>query len=129
VREGVAADLYFGSFDLPEMSAIYKLCSVCVLPSVREAFGLVLLESMALMVPLIVANASGVTDVVADGVNALTFPPRDHQKLSEQLIRVLNTPDLRDRLQRVGLQTVLRRFSHVRMGDDHYDLYKRLLSR
>lgn len=128
-REGLSDDLYFGSFDLAEMSAIYKLCSISVLPSVREALGLVLLESMALRVPVVVANSPGITDVVADDVNALAFPPRDHQKLSEQLARVLKSSELADRLRKVGVQTVLRRFSHARMADDHYGLYRSLMSK
>jgi glycosyltransferase involved in cell wall biosynthesis len=128
-REGIAGRVYFGSFELSDMFAIYKMCAIAVLPSVREAFGLVLLESMALMIPVIAANSPGMVDVVSDGVNALTFPPRDHRKLAEQMRKILENTELAKRLRDTGLKTVLRRFDHARMADDHYGLYRTLLQR
>lgn len=123
--EGVADSLRFTSFGLHDMFAVYRLSSACVLPSVREALGLVLIEAMALRVPVVAANVRGITDVIEPELNALAFPPRDHNKLAEQLERILHEPGLADRLCNRGVHTVREKFGHKRMGMEHYLLYKR----
>ncbi len=49
----------------------YRLADVTVLPSINsgEAFGLVLLESLACATPVIASSLPGVRTVVADGLN------------------------------------------------------------
>jgi len=126
--EGVADDLRFASFGLHDMFAVYRLSSACVLPSVREALGLVLIEAMALRVPVVAANVRGITDVIEPERNALDFPPRDHNKLSEQLERILHEPELAKRLRASGVRTVKEKFDHRRMGIEHCLLYKRLIN-
>jgi glycosyltransferase involved in cell wall biosynthesis len=123
-REGVFEDVFIGSFDINDMYAIYKLCDACVLPSVREALGLVLIEAMALRVPVIVANVDGVTDVAVPEVNSLAFSSRNHDELANCLERVLFDRDQKKRLVKAASRTIRERFSHERMGREHYELYR-----
>lgn len=125
-RQQLANDLYLGGFQIDEMYSLFKLSAVCVLPSVREALGLVLLEGMALRTPMVVTNSTGMSDVVSNETNALTFPARDQTILASQVGRILSDRDLASRLRELGLQTVLRRFSYARMATEHVDLYRML---
>ncbi len=123
-REDISTSLFFGSFSLPEMFALYRLSSVCVLPSVREAMGLVLIEAFALGVPVVATNVIGISDVVIPEENALVFPPRDYRSLAEQLARILTDEGVARRVRKNGIDTAKKNFSSPRMGKILYNFYK-----
>jgi glycosyltransferase involved in cell wall biosynthesis len=55
-------------------AAEIKAAEVLVLPSEAEGFGMVLIEAMALGVPVVATNAPGIKDIVRNGANGLTVP-------------------------------------------------------
>jgi glycosyltransferase involved in cell wall biosynthesis len=52
----------------------YEWADVCLLPSVSDTFGLVILEAMSLGVPVITTPNSGGPDVITDGENGFIVP-------------------------------------------------------
>ncbi len=69
-----------------------------VLSSCEEGMGSVLVEAMNAGLPIVATTAGGITDVVEDGANGLTVPPRDHQALAAAWLRLVNDGELRSRL-------------------------------
>jgi glycosyltransferase involved in cell wall biosynthesis len=57
-----------------------------VLPSVAEAFGLVLVEAMACGLPLIACRTHGPAELVADGKTGWLIPPDDQDSLTDALV-------------------------------------------
>lgn len=80
--------IFHGS--VPTLDKMYAEASVTVLPSVdrSEAFGLVLLESMAQGTPVIASNLAGVNSVVTASVGQLV-EPGNLASLEEALVRSL----------------------------------------
>jgi glycogen(starch) synthase len=64
-----------------------------VVPSRREAFGLVALEGMATGIPLIASRAGGLAEIISHAC-ALTFEAGNVKQLSKVLITALNNPSL-----------------------------------
>ncbi|OLN32323.1 glycosyltransferase family 4 protein [Desulfosporosinus metallidurans] len=62
-----------------------------VVPSWREAYGLVALEGMAIGIPLIVSTAGGLADLVSDS-RALIFETGNVKRLAETLMTALDNP-------------------------------------
>jgi glycosyltransferase involved in cell wall biosynthesis len=56
-----------------------------VLPSVAEAFGLVLVEAMACGLPVIACRTHGPAQIVADGKTGWLIPPDDQDSLTDTL--------------------------------------------
>jgi glycosyltransferase involved in cell wall biosynthesis len=75
--------------------------TIFVLPSVREAMPISLLEAMAAGRPCIASRVGGVPEVLRDGTNGLIVPPADAPALANAILRLLPDGDLRDSL---GLQ-------------------------
>ena len=126
---GIASSLFVTSFNLQEMCSLYKLCDVCVLPSVREAMGLVLIEAFTLGVPVVATNLKGISDVVVPDENAVVFPPRDHDELAVQIHRVLTDHALSRRIRQNAISTSKSRFSATAMGNKLCSFYRYLLNR
>ena len=107
-----------------DISAITAELDIAVLPSLREAQGISILEAMARRKPVVATAVGGIPEVVADGVSGMLVPPEDPAALADALIRLARSPSLRQRLGDAGHQIVAERFSidaQVRRTEALYD--------
>jgi len=107
-----------------DVAAITADLDVAVLPSLREAQGISLLEAMARRVAVVASAVGGIPEVVTDGVDGLLVPPGDPGALASAATRLLTDPELRRRLGEAGYRTVAERFSidaQVRRIEALYD--------
>jgi phosphatidylinositol alpha-mannosyltransferase len=72
----------------PDLAQTYGSAWTTVLPSVHEAFGLSLLESLACGTPVVGANHAALPELVGPGVGALSCPG-DPVSLAEACLRAL----------------------------------------
>ena len=78
------------------LSEALNAADVLVLPSVAEAFGLVLVEAMSCGLPVIAAEAPGPAEIVVAGTGWLV-PPDDEDALADALVTVAADGDERRR--------------------------------
>jgi glycosyltransferase involved in cell wall biosynthesis len=81
-----------------EMSELYASHDVLVLPSVREQFGMAIVEGMAHGLPVVVSDAVGAVGCVAHQRNGLVFPVGKVAALGECLRMLAEDDGLRLRL-------------------------------
>jgi glycosyltransferase-like protein len=109
-----------------EMPLLYSAADVFVFPSIKEGWGLVLLEAMAAGVPVISSNIEPMTEFLEDGVNSLLISPNDYKTLAHQSISVLESSDLRTRLIENGEKTA-RIYGWESAALKHTDCYNGIL--
>lgn len=81
--------------DIPELLSAFD---VFLFPSRAEAFGIALIEAMAMGKPNIVCLTDGVNDIVRENETSLTFSRGDTEKLSEHMQKLISDSELRDKL-------------------------------
>lgn len=94
-----------------DVAAITGEIDVAVLPSLREAQGISILEAMARRRPVVASAVGGIPEVLTDGLDGLLVPPADPSALAEACIRLACSPGLRAQLGAAGRATVEARFS------------------
>jgi len=82
-----------------------------VLASVREQFGLVLVEGMACAKPAIAVGAYGPAEIVEDGRTGWLVPPDDERALARALVACIDDPAERDTRGAAARETALQRWS------------------
>lgn len=103
--------------DLP---ALFRLADTLVFPSVKEGFGLVVLEAMASGIPVVVSSIAPFTDYLSPN-HAVWCDPRNPASIAEAMMVSLDT-DIRPRLTSAGLE-LARRYSWQRTAEAHLATY------
>ncbi len=98
-----------------DVPAVTAALDVAVLPSYREAQGLVILEAMALARPVVASNVGGIPEMIEDGVTGLLVPAHDAAALAAAIMRLLLDHPLADMIGRAGHRLVHERFCVERM--------------
>jgi phosphatidyl-myo-inositol alpha-mannosyltransferase len=114
--------------NLADLPNLYGQAAVTVLPSVEEAFGMTLVESLACGTPIVGSRAGGIPDIVQDGVG-FTFDPGDsHHNPSnpeglasaiKEAIQLHNDPCVHARCRRSA-----ERFGWQQIGPRIEDIYQ-----
>ena len=109
---------YVINTDLP---AIYSQCDVFLYPSLRESFGIPMLEAMSCSVPVITSNTSSMPEV--SGGAAHIINPFNPEEITEGLIGIINNETYRKSLCAKGLERS-KEFSWKNMAKEYLKLYK-----
>lgn len=75
-----------------DVADLLAAMEIFVLPSLGEHFGRVLLEAMALKLPVVATAAGGVPEVVVDNLTGLLVPPADAAALANAIATLLADP-------------------------------------
>jgi glycosyltransferase involved in cell wall biosynthesis len=120
--------LFTGPRDKETLRVLYSNACCLVLPSLAEAFGLVLLEAMASGIPVIGSKAGGIVDVIQNGFNGLLFEKGSSKDLAEKLKVVIENGDLRNRMGINARVMAVRKYSWYSIAKRIRKVYLRVLS-
>lgn len=132
-RRGLGEKIVFlGRLSDADTLDYYAACDLfCLASTVRaEAFGVVLLEAMALGRPLVATDipGSGVPWVNVHDVTGLNVPVRDSAALAAAIDRLLHDRALADRMGAAARERFVQVFAASRMVERSLALYDRLLA-
>ncbi len=112
---------YIANSDLP---ALYNAASVFLYPSLRESFGIPMLEAMACGTPLIAGNTSAMPEIAGEG--ALLVNPFSENDIAEKLLTLEKDPKLHQKQVNYGLERV-KQFSWKHSAEALLKVYQQVV--
>ena len=121
---GLSGRVGFTGF-LKEAAPAMRALDIVVHASTQpEPFGLVIAEAMACGRAVIVSSGGGASEIIEDGVDALTHPPGDAAALARLIALLAGDAEMRARLGRAAAQASARRFTYDRLAADLLTAYR-----
>lgn len=109
---------YVINTDLP---AIYSQCDIFLYPSLRESFGIPMLEAMSCNVPVITSNTSSMPEIAEDAAHIIN--PFNPEEITQGIIEIVNNEAYRKSLCDKGLERS-KQFSWRNMAKEYLKLYE-----
>ena len=119
---GIEKSVDFLGF-VQNVDALLVQCSILVLPSRWEGFGLVLLEAMKLKIPCIAFDHTAANEIIIDNETGFLIPNMDDVLMSERIIDLLKNPELAIEMGKKGNELLKHKFTI----DKSIDGYEKLM--
>ena len=111
--------------DTPDVIAAMD---IFVFPSHSEAFGIALVEAMAMKKSSVCSNANGVLDIAVDGETSHLFENKNATDLKEKLRLLINSNDTRTKFGENARKRVLENFNIEKITDKVLSIYQEELN-
>jgi glycosyltransferase-like protein len=116
-----------GPVENDELLAYYRAADVLAFPSVKEGWGLTVLEAQAVGTPVVASDLPVMREYLVHENNALLVPPEDPDLIAGALVRAVADPVLAATLRRNGMETA-RRHDWQSSAVRHVQIYRDMLA-
>ncbi len=108
VRESL---VHTGFLDSAKILSLFQNATLCIFPSHREAFSVVILEAMATGKPVIYSTIGPGYEIIEHGKTGLLCDPHSPDDIAKQVDQLLNNRSLRDVIGMKAREHVVANFS------------------
>lgn len=114
---------FTGAAGQDEMPAFFARADIFCQPSFAEGIPVVLMEAMAVGLPVVSTSVAGIPELVGHGRTGLLLPPGRPDLLADALSRLVASADLRIAMGRAGRAIVEQNFDVVACAGQIADLF------
>jgi len=107
---------------------VWSIVDIHVHASLLDSLPNALLEAMALGKSSVITSVGGIPEVIEHGVNGLLAPPNDPDELAQNLLRLLEQPDLSTKLGAAARATHSMKFSPEAMTRRLEDAFAKIVA-
>jgi glycosyltransferase involved in cell wall biosynthesis len=120
---GIEGDVVFTGWQENVAGYIADMDIFC-LTSRWEGFGIILLEAMAMNIPVVATRVGGVPEIVDDGKGGILVSPRKPEEIADGLCLLLSDADMRKRMGAHNTERVKAVFGVREMADKYQMVYR-----
>jgi trehalose synthase len=101
------------------VNALQRRSDVVLQTSIREGFGLSVTEALWKETPVVASNVGGIPLQVIDGETGFLVDPRDTSSFASRIIKLLQDPNLAEKMGKKGKEHIRRNFLITRLLSDY----------
>lgn len=105
---------------------LLKSSDIFLLPSKREAFGLVNLEAMFCGLPVVASKVGGIPEIIAHKKTGILVPAQNPQAITEALNQLISNPQLRKLIGENGQRHAISTFNAHKMAKAYQEIYQEI---
>lgn len=127
-NEGLEKHVFFLG-EIPRESVIKLLncCDICIIPSIYEPFGIVVLEALASGTPVIASKTGGIPEIITSGESGLLVKPNNPKALAEAILKLSYDKNLKERLSQKALRTAAK-YDWNNIAEKYVQLYQEMIN-
>lgn len=110
-----------------DINKLMQSADLFILPSLKEAFGLVIIEAFATGLPVIATEVGGIPEIIINQKNGLLIKPANRFAIEKAIEKLLRHPQLAQTLAK-NAKITLKEFSANKMALETEKIYKLLLN-
>jgi glycosyltransferase involved in cell wall biosynthesis len=88
--------IFYGQISNDRIPEYLAAADCFVLPSLKEGFGIVILEAMASSLPVVASAVGGILDIIEDRKNGILTEPRAPEEIAEAVYTIYSYPEIAD---------------------------------
>lgn len=116
---------FAGRVDPDEVCSWLKIADVFALVSYSEGFPCSLIEAMSAGLPSVVSAIVANQQLITDDLQGFLIPPGDSKAIAERVLRLLENPELRNRVGAAARRTILENYSTDLIADRYEELFRK----
>ena len=89
---------FFGEIPNEKVPEYLAAADCFILPSLREGFGIAILEAQASGIPVIGTKVGGILDLIEDGKTGLLVVPKNNEAIAQAILEICSNPVLAQNL-------------------------------
>ena len=121
--------VYGGMADREQLKEYLQQATALALPSLEDNCPMVVLEAMAVGVPVLAAKVGGLPDLIEDGKTGYFCDPLDARSMAEGVARILQDNPAAMSLAREAREQALTRYSPEVIARRHVEIYREVLAK
>jgi len=135
IKLGIEANIYFAGWQTQEqILKILEGAHIMIAPSITAANGeeeglpVVLMEALAVGLPVISTEHAGIPELIENGKNGFLIPERDSDELAEKISILYDDQKLRDDFSYKGRRKIEQDFDVTKLNDRLINIFNQLLN-
>jgi teichuronic acid biosynthesis glycosyltransferase TuaC len=109
-----------------EVAHYMKISDLLILPTWAEGLPNVVMEAMAIGLPVVATKVGGIPEILEDGITGLSSPPKDVEQLTVSVIKMIEDKELREICIKNGKELISDKFDVKKNSLTMYNLLKDL---
>ena len=117
---------FIGHTDRDKLLEYYRKSTICVFPSLWEAFGYTALEAMACGKPTIITDRFGISEFLSRDA-LIQVKPQDHMALAKAITDLLGNLEMRERLSKNSREAAVEYFSQESITNKYVEMLQQYI--
>lgn len=124
---GILDKIHFkGITPYREIAYYMRISELLLFPTWAEGLPNVVMEAMAIGLPVVASNVDGIPEILENRVTGLSVPPKDSEKLTEAAITMIEDDEIREKCVRNAKKLIYDKFNVKKNVLQLYDLLRKL---